>query len=54
LAQLSETHRERQADVLSIQEIRFPSIYVKGFATVPLTFSKGFQGTTLVIQDSLP
>jgi len=53
LAQLSETLADHKVDILSIQEIRFPSIHVKGFVTVPFPFTRGSQGTTLLVHESL-
>jgi len=45
--------QDSQVDVLAIQEVRFPCIHVQGFETVPFPFSKGSQGTTLLIKETL-
>ena len=53
LAHLSETLADHKVDILSIQEIRFPSIHVKRFVTVPFPFTRGSQETTLLVHVSL-
>jgi len=53
LAQLSETLADHKVGILSIQEIRFSSIHVKGFVTAPFPFTRGSQGTTLLVHESL-
>jgi len=42
IAQLADSLHSHHIDILAIQETRSPSIHIRGFATVPLYFHKGY------------
>jgi hypothetical protein len=53
IAQIADALHAHHVDIMANQAIRFPSIHIRGFVTVPFYFVKGSQGTTLLVSETL-